>query len=62
MQLPEDLLVNVEAMAEQQLRPRSNMLRVLIHRGMQAVSEDEGVAAEIGLVNPAPGQSSAGQG
>lgn len=62
MKMPSSLIDQIDEMAARQVRTRSNMLRVLVHLGMQAASEDDNFAAEVGIEVPAPGQRRAGRG
>lgn len=52
LKMPDEDIRQIDEMAAQQMRNRSNMLRVLIHLGMQSVSADAAFAAEAGLSKP----------
>lgn len=60
LNLPVEMVDELERMADAQVRARSNMMRVLLHLGMQAFNRGLDFAAEMGIEVPAPGQSAVG--
>lgn len=60
--LPLEMLDEIERAAAAQMRTRTNMIRVILHTGVQALSEERAHAEELGLIAPPVGKFSATRG